>query len=124
MKIMIVDDHAAMRRVLKQQLEMSLSDSLEFIECESGEDAIEEYQTFLPDYILMDYQLKQMNGFETARIINQNNPSVPVILVTSYDLDYLRNKAKSLNIKGFVSKENLSEIENYIPNNHLKKKTL
>ncbi len=124
MKIMIVDDHAAMRRVLKQQLEMSLSDSLEFIECESGEDAIEEYQTFLPDYILMDYQLKQMNGFETARIINQNNPSVPVILVTSYDSDYLRNKAKSLNIKGFVSKENLSEIENYIPNNHLKKKTL
>jgi len=121
---MIVDDHAAMRRVLKQQLEMSLSDSLEFIECESGEDAIEEYQTFLPDYILMDYQLKQMNGFETARIINQNNPSVPVILVTSYDSDYLRNKAKSLNIKGFVSKENLSEIENYIPNNHLKQKTL
>ena len=114
MKIMIVDDHSAMRRVLKQQLEMSISDSVEILECESGEDAIEEYDSFLPDYTLLDYQLKQINGLETARLINQKDPFANVIIVTSYDSAYLRNKANSLNIKGFVSKENLSEIAKFI----------
>jgi len=114
MKIMIVDDHSAMRRVLKQQLEMSISDSVEILECESGEEAIEEYDSFLPDYTLLDYQLKQINGLETARLINQKDPFANVIIVTSYDSAYLRNKANSLNIKGFVSKENLSEIAKFI----------
>ena len=111
---MIVDDHSAMRRVLKQQLEMSISDSVEILECESGEEAIEEYDSFLPDYTLLDYQLKQINGLETARLINQKDPFANVIIVTSYDSAYLRNKANSLNIKGFVSKENLSEIAKFI----------
>jgi DNA-binding NarL/FixJ family response regulator len=114
MKIMIVDDHSAMRRVLKQLLHMSYSDNVEIKECESGEEAIEEYQTFLPDYILMDYQLKRINGLQTAQIISQKAPDANVILVTSYDSVYLRNKAFQLNLRGFVSKENLSQLIEFI----------
>jgi len=113
MKIMLVDDHPAMRRVLKQLLEMSIPDRIEIMECESGEEAIEEYRTFLPDYILMDYQLKKLNGLETVEIISQTAPQTNVILVTSYDSTFLRNKANRLNIRGFVSKDNLSELADY-----------
>jgi len=119
MKIMLVDDHPAMRRVLKQLLEMSIPDRIEIMECESGEEAIEEYRTFLPDYILMDYQLKKLNGLETIAIMHENAPNATFIIVTSFDSSYLRKKAKNYKIAGFFSKENLSEIPKYLTNKHL-----
>lgn len=113
MKIMIVDDHEPMRRLIKQLVVSTLTDDSVLCECSSGEDAIEKNNSFLPDCLIMDYQLKQMNGFEATEIIMQINPNVHVIMISSYDSHQMRKKAQKMKIQGFISKEQLHEIPNY-----------
>ncbi|MEQ8525226.1 response regulator transcription factor [Gracilimonas sp.] len=115
MKIMIVDDHADMRRMLKNFI--SLSDTeLNFIECESGEKAIENYMDLKPDLMLMDIELKSMSGFTVTEEIYKQDSNAKIIIVTSYDTPTFRRKAKKLNVKSFVCKDNLKELNQIIFN--------
>lgn len=111
MKIMIVEDHGDMRRMLKSIVTLSLGEVAEsIIECDCGEDAITKYEEHFPDYVLMDLQLKKMSGFEAIQQIRSLNEAANVIMVTSYDTPAIRQKAEALNVREFVNKENLSEI--------------
>lgn len=111
---MVVDDHSDMRRVITSIIEKSITQPVQFIECESGEGAVDTYKTNRPDYVLMDYQLKQMNGFEAAEEIIKTDKEASIIMVTSYDSPLMRLKAEKLNFKGFITKDNLTEIVRYL----------
>lgn len=110
MRIMIVDDHAAMRRVLKTVVSSIPETPFEFIECESGEDAVVQYALKRPDCVLMDVQLKQMNGFDATKRIRTIDAKANVVIVTSFDSPSIRLKAEAMSVLGFVSKEHLSDI--------------
>lgn len=110
MKLLIVDDHSDMRRVLGDIVMRGLDEQVEIIECESGEEAVELYFLNKPDCVLMDYQLKKMSGFEATQIILDQDAEAKIIIVSSYDSPSFRLKAKNLKTYGFVSKENLAEI--------------
>lgn len=110
MKIMIVDDHADMRRMLKTMLGVALTESFEIIECESGEEAVKEYPRQNPDCVLMDFEMHQMNGFQATKLIIDHDQKAQIIIVTGYDTPSMRRKADKLPIQGFVSKENLAEL--------------
>ena len=113
---MIVDDHAGIRRLLGNILTMAdkdllaTNDSLELVECESGEEAIEQYAKFRPDFVLMDFQLNGMNGIQTTELILQNDSGAKIIFVTSYDSPSLRRKADHISALGFISKKDLSQV--------------
>jgi len=110
MKIMIVDDHIDMRRVLKIIISNSFSTPLDILECESGEEAVLTFQKSIPDIILMDIELKKMDGFEATALIREQDPTASIIFVSGNDTSNFRAKAKELNATGFVSKNNLLEI--------------
>ncbi|HBX67487.1 MAG: hypothetical protein CL670_00010 [Balneola sp.] len=116
MKIMIVDDHAGMRRLLGNILTLGYKDfliskdTLELVECESGEEAIEQYSKTKPDFVLMDYQLTNMNGIQTTECILEKDARAKIIFVTSYDSPSLRKRIKHLSTLGFISKKDLSGI--------------
>ncbi|MEP0007531.1 MAG: response regulator [Balneola sp.] len=110
MKIMIVEDHPDMRRMLKNIISFSTVSELETIECESGEEALESYSIHKPDCVLMDIELKNMNGFKTTEGILKLDVNAKVIFVTSHDTLTFRKKAEQLRARGFISKENLSDI--------------
>jgi DNA-binding NarL/FixJ family response regulator len=110
MKIMIVDDHADMRRVLRNIISLSYSDKVQMIECESGEEAVRKYGEHTPDCVLMDFELQRMNGFEATQRIYDQDELAMVVIVTSHDTPTIRAKADQLHVHGFVSKENLSAI--------------
>ncbi|MBO6587364.1 MAG: response regulator transcription factor [Gracilimonas sp.] len=124
MKIMIVDDHAAMRRLLGNILTLGYKDfsngkhTLELVECESGEEAIEQFPKTRPDVILMDFQLTKMNGIEAAEAILQQDSSAKILFVTSYNSSSLRDKARHLSTLGFMSKNNLSDIMPMLSSQH------
>lgn len=110
MKIMIVDDHAAMRRTLRSVIESSSHRSDEYIECDDSNSAIEQFKQSQPDVVLMDIQLPTKNGFYAAEEILKYQPKANIIFVTSHDTQIFRNRAQQLQARGFISKENLSEL--------------
>jgi DNA-binding NarL/FixJ family response regulator len=110
MKIMIVEDHAGMRRVLRNMVSYTFARDVEFIEFSSGEHAVEHYENFRPDCVLMDIELNAMNGLEATEKICVLDPKAFVVIVTSHDTPLIRKKAAKLPVRGFVAKENLHEI--------------
>lgn len=107
---MIVDDHAEMRRTLKTIVSFSLPKEVDFIECESGEEAVERYSIESPDCVLMDIQLKEIDGFEATQRIYNYHSQAKVIIVTSHIALSIKKRAESLGVSGFITKDNLSGI--------------
>lgn len=114
MKIMIVDDHADMRRMLKSIVAIASQEKVEVFECSDGEEAVRTYNAVHPDQVLMDVQLGSTDGFTVTERILQEHPDASIIFVTSHNTSAYRTKAKMLHAKGFVCKENLSELDSLL----------
>lgn len=114
MKILIVDDYSDMRRLLRIVVSGKPAGTNEIIECSDGDEAVEQYLIHRPDFVLMDVQLKEMNGFSVTEKIYQHDPHAKIIFVTSYNTPAFRERAAALNAKGFVTKDNLSELNELI----------
>jgi DNA-binding NarL/FixJ family response regulator len=114
MKIMIVDDHVDMRRMLKSVVAIAAKQPVEIIECADGNEAIDQYEQQHPDYVLMDVQMEPTNGFTAMERIIKNDPEASVIFVTSHNTSAFRLKASLLHAKGFVTKDNLSELDSLL----------
>lgn len=110
MKILIVDDFDDMRRLLRIVLAGRLSASDEIIECADGAEAVELFRIHHPEYVLMDVQLKGMDGFTAAEKMYQHDPDARIIFVTSYNTPVFRARAEAMGAEGFVPKDYLSEI--------------
>ena len=107
MKVLIVDDSSRMREMMRQFLP---SDADEICECEDGIDALACYERFLPDWVLMDWEMKRMNGLKATRQIIGKYPNAKILLVTQYNDRELREAASEAGAYGFVLKENLAEL--------------
>ena len=82
-RVMLVDDHTMVRRGLAAFLKVF--DDLQLAgEAESGADAIQLCAEVLPDVILMDMVMPDMDGAATTRAIRQQFPQVQVIALTSF----------------------------------------
>lgn len=82
-RVMLVDDHTMVRRGLATFLQVS--DNLELIgEADNGEAAIELCGRILPDVILMDMVMPDMDGVTATRLIRKQFPTVQVIALTSF----------------------------------------
>ena len=81
-RIMIVDDHAQVRRGLAVFLEL-WDDFLLVGEADNGERAVALVEILQPNVILMDLVMPVMDGVTATRIIHDNFPSVQVVVLTS-----------------------------------------
>jgi two-component system response regulator DegU len=104
MKILIVDDNAGTRKMMRSFLPDSFD---EICECEDGFNALDCYRTFLPDWVLMDWEMKRMDGIEATRQIIEKYPQAKILMVTNYDAKNLRRAAQEAGAKGFVMKDDL-----------------
>lgn len=104
MKLLIVDDHAAMRRVI----ERVVHDLFNFVaECDDGAEALAAYEQHRPDWVLMDISMKRMDGLTATRNIVRAFPDAKVVIVSKHDTKYLREAARDAGARGYVLKENL-----------------
>jgi NarL family two-component system response regulator LiaR len=80
---MLVDDHAMVRRGLATFLK--IFDDLQLVgEAENGEVAVRLCAEVLPDVILMDMVMPDMDGAAATRLVRQQFPQVQVIALTSF----------------------------------------
>jgi len=78
-RILVVDDEERMVRFIRLNLE---HDGFQVIEAFSGLEAIEKIRSNLPDLILLDVMMPDIDGFEVLRMIRETS-NVPVIMLTA-----------------------------------------
>jgi len=111
MKIQIVDDNKKYRETMRKFI---LPLTQDIIECNNGNDAIDAYARYLPNFVLMDIKMPVMDGLNATKNIIQQFPDARIILITDYDQPSFQQAAMDAGAIAFYSKENLIEIKEYL----------
>lgn len=84
LKVLIADDEAGMRHLLRKAVEKI--DGFEVVgEAADGESAVSLAEKINPDVIFMDVEMPGLNGIECAKRIQDINPKVVVIFATGHE---------------------------------------
>ena len=82
-KILIVDDHIIVREGLKAVF--ALVEDMEVIaEADNGARAIEAYEAHLPDIVIMDLVMPEMDGIQAIQTITAKYPDAHILTLTSF----------------------------------------
>jgi two-component system chemotaxis response regulator CheY len=111
MKILIADDNRKFRRLVRDYLPAACD---EIFECDNGKKAVEVYERYQPDWVLMDWEMPEMNGISAIRRIVSQYPQARICMVTAFDEKELRGEAIRAGASSFVLKDNLYELENIL----------
>lgn len=103
-RLLIVDDHASTRELIRKFLS---APGMTFQECASGEEAVACVEEFKPDWVTMDVQLPGLNGFDSTRAIKKKYPGTRVLIVTAFNEPHFHDLARSAGAVGFILKENI-----------------
>jgi DNA-binding NarL/FixJ family response regulator len=102
-KVLIVDDHAFIRRgvqgILKAYPEWQLCG-----EADNGNDAIRLTQELNPEAIVMDVSMPGLNGVEATRAIRKTNSHVKILLLTLHESSELVRTAFQAGVNGYLLK--------------------
>lgn len=101
MKILVVEDEPNNMMLMKIILKKH---GQEPIEAFNGEEGIRKTSLFKPELVLMDLRLPDMEGFEATRRIREIMKDVPIIAVTSYSLDEVREEIIKAGFNGLIQK--------------------
>lgn len=102
-RVLIVDDSPSQLLVLKRIVE---GQGHETITAEDGQQGVEMARQNLPDLILMDVVMPNLNGFQATRTISRDKTTshIPVILVTTKDQETDRVWGMRQGAKGYITK--------------------
>lgn len=102
--IVLVDDHILLRNGLAG-LVKSLGHTVIF-EADHGKDFIKKLQqNFIPDMVLMDINMPEMDGYETAHWLKQNYPDIKVLALSMYDNETAIIRMLKCGAKGYILKD-------------------
>jgi DNA-binding NarL/FixJ family response regulator len=104
--VLIVDDHAGFRSLARRLLDAA---GFEVVgEAEDGASALESARRLRPAIVLLDVQLPDLDGFEVARRLADEDAGVATVLVSTRDSTAYRRRLASSPALGFLSKSELS----------------
>ena len=98
--ILVVDDEERMARFIRLNLE---HDGFQVVEAHKGMDAINELRTKMPDVVLLDVMMPDIDGFEVLELIRETS-TVPVIMLTAKGEEDDRVKGLELGADDYVTK--------------------
>lgn len=103
-KILLVDDAAFMRKMIKDTL--SKAGYTELFEAVDGADAVAKYSEVKPDLVIMDITMPNMDGLEALKAIRGNDGNANIVMCSamgqeSMVMDAVRSGAKDFIVKPF-----------------------
>lgn len=98
--LIVEDDHLVteMVRGMLEELEYGVAG-----EAEDGHDALEKVRELRPDVVLMDVKMPRMSGIQAAILIQKHFPT-PVVILTAYETDELREEAEEAGVGAYLVK--------------------
>jgi two-component system, NarL family, invasion response regulator UvrY len=107
LKILLVDDHALVRRGLRSLLEMEIACSIH--EAGTGSQALELALGETWNLVILDLGLPGRDGIDVLRAIRQAKPKLPVLVLTVHEESQLGIRALRAGASGYLTKEAAAE---------------
>jgi DNA-binding NarL/FixJ family response regulator len=104
-KVAMVDDHVLLRNALSSLINNSGKCKVIF-EASNGKELIAQLENKnFPNVVILDVNMPEMNGHETAAFLQQHFPEIKVLMLTMYDSDLALIRLLKAGVKGFMKKD-------------------
>ncbi len=104
-KVAMADDHVLLRTALASLID-NFEDCDVTIQASNGAELIEKIGIAnIPDVVLLDLNMPQMDGMETALALQEKYPSIHVLMLTMYDSELALIRLLQAGVKGFLKKD-------------------
>ncbi|MFA4647638.1 response regulator [Pyrococcus kukulkanii] len=112
-RILIVDDAAFMRMLLKKILTQAGHEIVG--EASNGKEAVEKYKQLKPDLVTMDIVMPEMDGITAVKEIMKIDPNAKIIMITAVGqeakvMEALKSGAKGYIVKPFQAQKVIEEV--------------
>ena len=104
-KVALADDHILLRNALASLIDRFENCKVVMQASNGKELSIAISKDNLPDVVLLDLNMPEMNGFETATWLRDNHPSLHVLMLTMYDSELTLIRLLQAGVKGFLKKD-------------------
>lgn len=105
-QILIADDHAIIRRGLKQIIEEG-GEMRVVAEAESGIDALRKIRQIECDVVLLDISMPDMSGIDVLKQIHAERPQLPILILSIYPEDQYATRLIKAGAAGYMTKESV-----------------
>ncbi len=113
-RILIADDHGIVRKGLRLQLEQN--SAFEVVgEATEGREAVRMAEELLPDIVIMDIAMPNLNGIQATAQLTKKNPQIGVIILSMYSDETYLTRTLAVGAKGYLLKESADmDLENAV----------
>ena len=108
LKILIADDHAIVRKGLKQILSNN-ADMTVAGEAASGAQALEMIRNEDWDVVLLDISMPDGNGLDTLKQVKKEKPDLPILMLSIYPEDQYAIRTIKAGVSGYLTKDSAPE---------------
>jgi two-component system response regulator NreC len=103
-RVLLADDHTILRAGLRMMLNAQ-PDITVVGEASDGKEAVREAERLVPDVVIMDVTMPDLNGIEATRIIKKALPEVKVLILTMHENEGYLFQSLRAGASGYMMKE-------------------
>jgi len=108
LRILIVDDHAVVRRGVRALLESEAGWEISG-EATTGREAVDMARRLQPDVVVMDLSLPELNGLDATRQILKDSPRSEILVLTMHHSEELARDVLQAGARGYVLKSDADQ---------------
>jgi DNA-binding NarL/FixJ family response regulator len=104
-KVGLVDDHTLLRNALASLID-EFKDCKVIFQAGNGKELIYQIKNgLIPDLVLLDLNMPELDGYDTAKWLQGNYPGIHILMLTMYDTEMAMIRLLQAGVKGFLKKD-------------------
>lgn len=109
-RVLVVDDHADVRFLVRAILDDAAPDVAYAGEASGAEEAVAALEALEPDVVVLDARMPAVDGYEAAAMLLERRPGLPILLCSAIVDDEVRERAAAAGIAACLSKDHFEAI--------------
>jgi CheY-like chemotaxis protein len=109
-RVLVVDDHADVRFLVRAILDDAAPDVAYAGEASGAEEAVAALESLEPDVVVLDARMPAVDGYEAAAMLLARRPGLPILLCSAIVDDEVRERAAAAGIAACLSKDHFEAI--------------